>query len=198
MAGYAETVRKVLDGAYDDASPEERDEAVSNMVNVCSVAAAAVAIQPIPFLDMALIAPIQIGLVQAVARIYGYHLDKKAVLEVLSAFGASIVAQNVIMAACKFVPFLGWVVAPSMAFALTWALGEVADHYFRNGRGVPTEELRDMFKKAYKNKRAEKEAANKDNSTLKERLHQLKDAFEAGLIDEETFARKKEDLLSSF
>ncbi|MBT3221956.1 MAG: DUF697 domain-containing protein [Proteobacteria bacterium] len=198
MAGYAETVRKVLDGAFDDASPGERDEAVSNMVNVCSVTAAAVAIQPIPFLDMALIAPIQIALVQAIARIYGYHLDKKAVLEVLSAFGASIVAQNVIMAAAKFVPFLGWVVAPSMAFALTWALGEVADHYFRNGRGVPAEELREMFKKAYRSKRAEKESANKDNSTLRDKLKQLQDAYDAGLIDDETFNRKKEDLLSAF
>jgi len=198
MATYTEIVERIMRGDYEDASAAERDEAVRNVIQACSVAAAAVTIQPIPFVDTALITPIQIVMVQAIARIYGHQLDKKSVLEILSTFGASIVAQNVIMAAVKFIPFLGWVVTTSMAYALTWAVGEVSDYYFRNGRGVPEEELQSMFTRIYKQKHAEKKAASKDNSTLKQKLEQLKEAFDAGLLDQDEFDQKKQDLLSDF
>ena len=85
-----------------------------------------------------------------------------------------------------------------MAYALTYAVGEVSDHYFRSGRGVAAEDLKSMFEKVYKQKRAEKEAANKSNETLKQKLEQLKDAFSSGLITEAEFNAKKEELLKSF
>lgn len=198
MATYQETVSRVMAGGYDSASDAEKAEAVRQIIQLGSVAAGAVAFQPFPFLDTLLISPIQIGMVQAIGRIYGFRLDKTSILEILSTFGASIVAQNVMMAAAKFVPFFGWVVTISMAYALTWAIGEVSDHYFRTGRGAKPDELRSMFNRVYKEKRAEKEAAHKDNTRLKDRLEQLKEAFEAGLIDDDEFRKKKEDLLSDF
>jgi uncharacterized protein (DUF697 family) len=198
MPNYMETLKRVLDGSYDSASEAEKTAAVRDLIQVCSIAAGAVAIQPIPFVDTALISPIQIGLVQGVGRIHGVKLDSKSVVEILSTFGASIVAQNVIMAAAKFVPFLGWVVAPSMAFALTFAVGEVSDYYFRTGRGVPQEELKAMFEKIYKQKRSEKEESLKKSGSLKDRLEQLKEAFSSGLITEAEYHAKKEELLKSF
>ena len=185
-------------GDYTAASDEERAEAVRKVIQACSVAAAAVTIQPFPFVDTALITPIQIAMVQAIGRVRGHTLDGKSVLEILSTFGASLVAQNAIMAAAKFIPFLGWVVTISMAYALTWAIGEVSDFYFRSGRGASETELRDLFKKVYREKREEKQQANGANERLKDKLHQLKDAFEAGLIDEAEFLKKKEELLASF
>ncbi|MBS2029840.1 MAG: DUF697 domain-containing protein [Deltaproteobacteria bacterium] len=198
MTSYMDTLKKVLEGGYDNADDATKTAAVRDLIQVCSIASGAVAIQPIPFLDVALISPIQIGLVQGIGRIHGQKLDKKSVLEILSTFGASLVAQNVILAAAKFVPFFGWVVGPAMAYALTYAVGEVSDFYFRSGRGVAAEDLRSMFQKVYKEKRAEKEAANKDNATLKDKLAQLNDAFKSGLLTDEEFNRKKEELLRSF
>lgn len=198
MASYLETLRRVMDGDYENASKEEKDAAVRDVIQVCSIAAAAVTIQPFPLLDTALIAPIQIGMVQAIGRIHGYRLDKKSILEILGTFGASIVAQNVIMAAAKLIPFAGWIITSSMAYALTWAIGEVSDHYFRNGRGVPEGELREMFKRVYEQKKAEKQSQNRGNETLKDKLEQLKKAYEAGLLTDDEFTRKKEELLRSF
>lgn len=198
MADYAETIRRVMNGDYDDATDAERDEAVKEIVQICSVGAAAVAVQPLPLVDVALISPIQIAMVQAIGRIRGHHLDHKAVLEILSTFGASIVAQNVIMTAAKFVPIFGWVASISMAYALTWAIGEVADYYFLSGRGASPEELREMFRKTYRQKKAEKESANRSNATLKEKLVQLKEAYAEDLLTEEEFERKKAELLASF
>lgn len=198
MASYLDTLRRVMDGDYEHASREEKDAAIRDVIQVCSIAAAAVTIQPIPLLDTALISPIQIAMVQAIGRVHGHRLDKKSIMEILGTFGASIVAQNVIMAAAKLIPFAGALITISMAYALTWAIGEVSDHYFRNGRGVPQGELRDMFKRIYEQKKAEKQAAHKSDETLKGKLEQLKKAYEAGLLTEDEFTRKKEDLLKSF
>lgn len=198
MSTYAETFQRVLEGDYDDATDEERLHAVREVIEMGSAAAAAAAIQPFPLLDAVLITPIQIGMVQAIGRVHGHHLDRKSILEVLSTFGASVLAQNVIVSSAKFIPFAGWVAAPAMAYALTWAVGEVSDHYFKSGRGVSPDELKDMFKKVYRDKKAEKVAAHKEDGTLKERLSQLKEAFEAGIITEEEFEAKKAEILASF
>ncbi len=195
---WTETVKRVMDGDYREATPEERREAVRDLIQVCSIASSVVAVQPIPFVDTALIAPIQIAMVQGIGRVHGFSLDKKSILEILSTFGASIVAQNVIMAAAKFIPFLGWAVSVSMAYALTYAIGEVSDYYFRAGRGVSSSELQDMFKRVYEDKKKEKEQANKGNDTMKNKLEALKKAREAGVLTDEEFEKKKEELLASF
>ena len=195
---YLDTLRRVMEGDFDEATDAERSDAVREVIQVCSAAAGAVAFQPFPFLDTLLISPIQIAMVQAIGRVHSQKLDQKSVLEILSTFGASLLAQNAIMAAAKFVPGFGWVLSISVAYALTYAVGEVSDFYFRNGRGVPPRDLKDMFQRVYKDKRAEKASAHKSDVTLKDRLEQLKEAFAAGLLTEEEFERKKEDLLRDF
>ena len=198
MASYKETLDRILQGDFENASPEERAEAIRDVVNVCSVAAGAVTFQPIPFLDIALVSPIQIAMVQAIGRVYGHRLDQKAIIEMLSTFGASLLAQNAIIAAAKFIPFAGWVVAISMAYALTYAIGEVADHYFKNGRGVSAEELKSMFDRVYHEKKKEKQDAHESNNDLKDRLEKLKRARADGILTEEEFERKKQELLQGF
>ena len=198
MSAHLDTLKRVLDGDYSEATAEEKSKAVRELVQVCAVAAGAVTIQPIPFVDTALITPIQIGLVQGIGKIHGYKLDKRSILEILSTFGASIVAQNVIMAAAKFIPFFGWLVTISMAYALTWAIGEVSDHYFRNGRNVDEEELKRMFERVYKAKKTEKEASHKGDKTLEEKLQRLKNARKDGVLTDEEFEAKKAELLKGF
>jgi uncharacterized protein (DUF697 family) len=197
-ANYSETIQKVMSGGYDSATEEERTQAVRELIQVCSIASGAVAIQPIPFVDSVLITPIQIAMVQAIGRVRGYNLDRKSIVEILGTFGASLLAQNLILAAAKFVPFAGWVMGVAMAYALTYAVGEVSDHYFRTGRGTSADELRAKFKETYDQKRREKQAQHKENQTLKQKLEQLTEAFRSGLLNEEEFARKKEDLLKGF
>ncbi|MBW2453062.1 MAG: DUF697 domain-containing protein [Deltaproteobacteria bacterium] len=198
MASHIETVRRIMKGDFAEATDEEKVQAVDDVKKACATAAAAVAIQPVPLLDVALLSPIQIVMVQAIGQVHGYKLNKRSVLEVLSTFGTSILAQNAVLSAAKFVPFAGWLVSVSMAFALTYAIGEVADYYFRTGRGASPAELKSMFKKVYKEKRAEKQQAHSSDGTLKDKIKQLNEAFEAGLLTQEEFDKKKEDLLASF
>jgi uncharacterized protein (DUF697 family) len=195
--GYLDTLNRVMARDFENASDADKQKAVKEVVQVCAVAAAAVTIQPFPVADVLLMSPIQIGMVQAIGRVHGHKLDKKSVLEVLSTFGASIVAQNVIIAAAKLVPIFGSIVAMSMGYALTFAIGEVSDYYFKNGRGVSSKELKERFKRVYSEKKAEKDRQAKDPK-LKQRLDALKNAFEAGVISEDEFNRKKEEVLAGF
>lgn len=198
LSRYTETIQRVLAGDFGQASEAERRAAVKDLIQVCSVAAAAVAIQPVPLADIVLLAPIQIALVQGVGRVHGHSLDRQSVLEMLGTFGASIVSQNVIMAAAKLVPFAGWLVGASMGYALTFAIGTVADHYFTHGRGTPESELRALFKDVFEQKKREREQAYAGSGTLKERLQQLAEARQAGLLSDDEYERKKQELLAAF
>lgn len=198
VADYQKVVEGVLNGDFDEASEQERADAVARIVRLSAVAAGAVALQPIPLLDVVLLSPIQVGMVQAIGRIHGHKLDEKSILEILSTFGASIVAQNVILSSVKFIPVFGWLTASAMAYALTWAGGEVADFYFKSGRGASSEELRERFKAVYREKKAEKEAALKaESGSLKNKLEQLKEALDAGRLTEDEFDQKRRDIIAS-
>ncbi len=152
---YTNTLDRILAGDFDDATEAQRAEAVRDLITVCSAASAAAALQPLPFLDLAGTGPVQIGMVQGIGRIHGYRLDRTSVLEILSTFGASILAQQAVLGGMRFIPLLGSLVGAGMAWAMTWAIGEVADHYFACGRGVPPHELREMLRRVYKDKRRE-------------------------------------------
>lgn len=69
---------------------------------------------------------------------------------------------------------------------------------FEPGRGVSPDDRRTRLKKVFKEKNTEKIHAHKGDSALKERPEQLKEAFAVGLIDEEIFNAKKQDILSEF
>ncbi len=196
--GFAQTFERVMSSGFEGASEDERNVAARELVSAASIAGAAVSIQPLPLLDTALLVPLHVALVRAIGKIHGYSLDTKAVLELLSSFGASLVAQHVVRSAVRLVPGFGLVVGASMGYALTYAIGEVSDHYFRSGRGIPNGELREMFGRSYDKKRAEKAAAHADNRNLRTRLEQLKDAFAAGLLTEDEFGQMKESILAAF
>jgi uncharacterized protein (DUF697 family) len=168
---------------------------VRKVTTVACIASAAAAVQPIPFVNMALLAPIHIGLVQAIGQIHGHRLDAKSVVEVLATFGTSIVVRGVVMSALKLIPIFGWATAASMAYAMTYAVGEVSHCYFKNGRGMSRGEMRSMFDAVYGQKRAEKEADASRNESLKQRLANLTEAYQAGLLTEEEYRAKKEDVL---
>ena len=81
---YGATFDRVLSGDFEDADDLERAAAVQEVLQVSAIAASAVSIQPLPFVDMVLIAPIQIGMVQAIGRVHGHRLDTKAICERIS------------------------------------------------------------------------------------------------------------------
>ena len=193
---YAETLDSVMHGDFSDASEEKRSEAVRNVISVCSIASGAVGLQPVPMLDLAVMAPMQVAMVQAIGHIHGHPLSKRSVAEMLSTLGGSIMTQATMRTAARIVPGIGLVMSASMAYSLTWAMGETSDHYFRNGRGLSDAELSRTFEEAYRRKRREKTSASPNGPALKDRLKMLEEVFAMGLIDEQEYAQKKSDLIA--
>lgn len=178
-------------------SSDEPDKAraVHDIVHTASVSAAATTVQPVPLLDIMLITPIQIAMVQGVGRVHGYSLDKKSVLEILRTVRLSLVVQQTVLAAARLVPVLGTLVAISVAYALTYAVGEVSDYYFRSGRKTPADELRKRFTRIYKEKRKERVARYRKASSFKEDLDTLRKARSQHKISDEEFTQRRDEIL---
>jgi uncharacterized protein (DUF697 family) len=193
--GYLETIARVMHGNFEHATDAEKLAAVRDVTVVCSVGAAAVTVQPVPLLDIALLAPIHVGMVQAIGQVHGHKLDAKSVVEMLATFGGTLVTRSILGSVVKVIPVFGWAASASMAYAMTYAIGEVSHCYFASGRGLSSSQLRTMFRSVYDAKRAEKADAAKANETLKDKLRQITDAYEAGLLTAEEYREKKEQVL---
>lgn len=134
--GWLDTLKKAAQGpARTDLSPQEKARAGRELVQMSSLAAAAVALAPLPFLDIVAITPIQAAMVMAVGRVHGRELDlkeaKNVLVELASVCGAGLLARQVFATASKFLlPGLGGVLNAPYAFAVTWAMGQVAIRYF--------------------------------------------------------------------
>jgi uncharacterized protein (DUF697 family) len=193
--GTLETIARVMHGNFENATDAEKLAAVRDVTLACSVAAAAVTVQPVPLLDIALLAPVHVGMVQAIGQVHGHKLDAKSVVEMLATFGGTMVTRSILGSVVKVIPVFGWAASASMAYAMTYAIGEVSHCYFASGRGLSSTQLRSMFRSVYDAKRAEKAEAAKANETLKEKLRQITDAYEAGLLTAEEYREKKEQVL---
>lgn len=194
---YKQTLHRVLHGDFQDASDTEKEAAARDVITACSVASGAAGLQPVPLADLALLAPIQITMVQALGHIHGYTLTKRSVAEILGTFGGSIMTQATMRAAARIVPGFGWIMSASMAYALTWAMGEASALYFKSGRGMTRAQLSTLFEQAYARKRARKDTEQRIALKLKDRLQQLEEAYAMGLIEEHEYQQKKVDLITA-
>lgn len=195
MAGFKQRLERLVGSGRRASSEEERERAASEVIRVCSIGAAAVVIQPLPVLDLALLTPIHVTMVKAIGGVYGYTLDRKTALVIIGAFGASIAAQNAVLASAKLVPVAGLPVAISVAYALTHAVGEASRAYFQSGRQLTTASMKQVFERDYSEIKRAKLHAAKQNRALGDQLARITDAYRAGVLTKEEYERKKEEVL---
>jgi uncharacterized protein (DUF697 family) len=150
MSELLSALRAIREGKLDDASPEEKDASVDAVVYSSSTAAGVVALQPVPFLDLVVLLPIHVAMVQAIGRVRGYRLDKKSILEILNSWRHSLLVEQAAVTVPKLVPVFGWAFSAASAQALTYVMGRLADYYFVNGRSIVPEEVRVATKRMYR------------------------------------------------
>jgi uncharacterized protein (DUF697 family) len=151
---YREMLDKAIAGDFDSATEEEKGRVVGEAIRLSATRAAVVALQPLPLVDSAVLTPLQLRMVAGIARIRGCR-DREPGLRILGRLFESLVTPHLTMAGMKvilFVPILPDLVAASVAYALTWALGEVSDEFFRADRAPTDEELRARFDDLYRRK----------------------------------------------
>ena len=135
---WLDTLKKTAQGpARHDLTPEAREKACRELVQMSALGAAAVTFAPLPFVDFVAITPIQASMVMAVGRVHGRELSlgeaKTVLVELASVCGAGLLARQVFATASKFLlPGLGGILSAPYAFAATWAMGQVAIKYFES------------------------------------------------------------------
>jgi uncharacterized protein (DUF697 family) len=196
------TLRKALEGAFDGASEPERERAARDVVRMSTAAAGAVALEPVPFVDSAAIFSIHHWMSKGLGRLRG-HRSIKDPDAVIKAIRRRLVTPHFMLAASKFVPFAGDLVAFAVAYALTEAIGEVVDRDYRTGCRMTRSQLiatfdrqyRDAFELAYKVKRDELSARFRRAPAVKKEIEDVKKAMQSGRIGLAEGEHKMEQIL---
>jgi uncharacterized protein (DUF697 family) len=148
IMSWLDTLDEIRTKDFSKVPAKKRDEAARNVINMCSYAAALVAISPLPLSDVVLTLPIQTGMVMTVGHIYGRKVDKASakdlILELGATAGVGFLARQGIKA---LLPVFGALLTVVPAFAANWAMGRVAMEYFKNPDATQ-EELEEIFRKA--------------------------------------------------
>jgi len=118
---------------------------------------AALEILPETLASMAIL-PLQVRLVYRIGTAYGYELDQGHIKEFIAALGVGLAGQYLEHFGRKLLGgLLGSVLggmgravghqaaSSGMAFATTWALGQVAKQYYGGGRTLDAEKLKAAF-----------------------------------------------------
>ncbi|WP_224361493.1 YcjF family protein [Hyalangium versicolor] len=145
---WLDTLDDIRTRDFSKVSEKDRDKAARDVINLCSYAAALVAISPLPLSDVVLMLPIQTGMVITVGHIYGRKVTKATardlILELGTTAGLGLLARQGIKA---LVPVFGALLTVAPAFAANWAMGRVAMEYFKNPR-LSREGLKEVFRRA--------------------------------------------------
>ncbi len=138
-------------------------EAAEDYVTAAVTAAAAAAAIPIPFADVATMAPVQAGMLIGVSSAFGLTLDQQQIVKLVAAtlgcMAISLAGRWAVGSALKFVPGAGTIVGSALnaavAGATTRAIGKAYINFlyqFIEERGrVPTaDEILEIFPAFYK------------------------------------------------
>jgi uncharacterized protein (DUF697 family) len=172
---YWHALKKAIDGGYDDASDKEKARAVDEAIQMSSSGAAIVALQPISFVDIALITPIQVRMVRGIGRIHGCR-DAKAARRIFQPLFGRLIRPHLTIAGVKFIPLvpvLPNLIAVSVAYALTYAVGELSDYYFRTSPALADGDMKVRFDAMYR---------QRFEHTYRDKRDEIKTMFQQGLV----------------
>jgi uncharacterized protein (DUF697 family) len=130
---------------------------LDEMIKDRAILAGALELMPHRLATMAII-PVQMRMVYSIGKSFGFDLDLAHTKEFFATVGVGLTSQVVEGYLSKVVghlarPFVGKFVAAlasqatesAIAFATTYALGQVAKAYYASGRTLSTGQLRDLF-----------------------------------------------------
>ena len=133
--------RQIADNFNFNVDPNRSEhENAEEVTRNAALLVAAVAAEPIPWVDLALIMPLQVKLVVHIGKIYGFDIRRerarRIIVEVLGAVAYGWAARQALRGVAKvLVPVVGGLVTAPLAYAGTFALGNIAERYFRGLRG---------------------------------------------------------------
>jgi uncharacterized protein (DUF697 family) len=196
----------VLGGEFDRATADEKTTAVRQLIRRSSSHAAMLTMEPIPFLDSAIMTRAQRRLLRSVARLRGYELDEEEARAAFATIHGRLVKPNLIIAAAKlvfFVPVLPDIWSGTVAYALMSTIGELSDRYFGGGRTMSSAEIESSFDQVFTRswhearhvKRNELRAIFR-NRDVRHAIRDLKRSYREGRMQPEEALHRSEEILA--
>jgi len=114
----------------------ETDASVRKAIHLTAGTCALVAIQPLPFADIFVLAPIQATLACRIARLRGQEVSmaqaRRMLRELIGVIGLGYTAQQAAIGLYKLgLPGFGGFVTIPLVYGLTYGIGRVIDFYYR-------------------------------------------------------------------
>ncbi len=139
----------------DNLTPDQKAEKI---IFTTSALCAGIALQPIPFADMALLTPIQIFMAKKLGDVRGLPMTKEKAAEIVKVVGGVIglgfAAQQTAIGLYKIgLPGLGGLMSVPLVAGLTYGIGKAVDTYMimtKQGRTPTAEEIKKVFRQSKK------------------------------------------------
>jgi small GTP-binding protein len=119
-----------------------RRTAAQRVINRSAVVSGLIGTEPAPLIDLPLQVLIQLRLILRLGAIYGEPVNDRYSRELLVTMASSVALRTVSQQIVKLIPLAGWIISGALAAGGTWAIGELAQRYFENGRQVPRPTVR--------------------------------------------------------
>ncbi|ACV63738.1 GTPase associated putative protein/domain-like protein [Desulfofarcimen acetoxidans DSM 771] len=136
MSKFEEVKEKLArEYAQLESSSCSEHESVDKIIMVTSALCAGIAVQPLPFADIAILTPLQAFMAMKIGKIKGFELStwrsKEIIVELGGLTGMGFLAQQATISLYKLgLPFAGGFFTLPIAFAFTYAMGRVVSYYF--------------------------------------------------------------------
>ncbi len=124
------------------ALPDYRRMLAWSITKKAGATAAAIALAPLPFLDVFPLLAVQSSLVLGIARIYGQRITLARARELVVTFGLGFLGRTLFQELSKLGGPPGWVLAAAIASSTTVVMGRAAAAWFERGERAKASDLR--------------------------------------------------------
>jgi uncharacterized protein (DUF697 family) len=222
----AKTLKKQFMGNNNNDVQHERDRHAESVIRNHMLLAMGVGFIPLPFMDVVAAGAVQLDMIRQLCKVYNVEFKENQGKAVVSALTTSILTKMGVRSALKLIPGIGTIIGGLTLSvfngASTYALGEVFKRHFDLGGTILDFDVERM-KRAYKEKfekgkqvaedlkkeedakktaaaapKAEPTPTPADQNTVLERIKQLAEMKEQGIISAEEFEQMKKKLIEEF
>jgi len=162
------------------------------LINFSMVAGAIGFIPFIPFSDYFLLTPLQIAMITKIFNLYKFDMEPSDFLKIIGATaGIGLLLKGVSKIITNVIPFFGWVINASVAFAGTYSIGIVARRYALAKGEMDPDTLKNIWEQSFEDGKKEFEKLKKFIFEQKESLFKEFKKY----IDEKKTTNNEDDVL---
>jgi len=146
LLGIAKADPEIV-AALGQALPAFRRQLAMQATRRAAGTAGAIAMVPLPVVDLLPLLAVQTSLVLGIARIYRYEITAARAKELIATFGLGFLGRTLFQELSRLGGPPGWALAAAVASSTTMAMGYAAALWFERGERVTAQTLREISRR---------------------------------------------------